>query len=100
MAIKTIPHINHIADHINYLGDDPRKFEVYCKRAHRVYAPTTEECHACPYYGGFAGGYGHECVWEDCVPIEEITSTIAWEDRNKEFIRVSQLIDNGLIKKG
>ena len=63
-------------------------------------SPSTEECKSCPYYGGFAGGYGHECYWEDVVPIEEDQVIVQWEDRYNELIRVSKLIDKGLITKG
>lgn len=100
MAIKKIPHINHISGHINFLDGNSKKFEVYCRRFHKVYAPSTEDCQSCPYYAGFAGGYGHECVWEDCVPVEDTTVDIAWDDRYNELIRVSPLIDKGIIKKG
>ena len=101
MAIKAISHINHVASHINYLdNDDPKSLEVYCRKSHKVYAPTVEECQSCPYFAGFAGGYGRECFWEDHIPNEENMRNISWDDRYNELMRVSQLFDKGIIQKG
>ena len=96
-AVRT--HYNKIASHINDT-DNQTEQEVYCKRLHKVTVPQKKDCDTCPYFVGVMGGYGHECTWEDCVPSIVKTIVIKWEDRNNEFMRVSKLIDEGLIKKG
>ena len=97
IGIKT--HYNKIAANINYVQSEAEQ-EVFCKKLHKVCVPQEKDCTACPYFAGLMGGYGHECQWEDAVPsiIEDVI--IDWEDRYKELIRVSKLIDMGLIKKG
>lgn len=93
-------HYNKIADNINYVQSQAEQ-EVYCKRLHKVTVPQASDCTECPYFGGVMGGYGHECVWEDCYPsIDNGPVVIDWNDRNKELLRVSKLIDRGLLKKG
>lgn len=72
---------------------------VYCKRRHAVIEPMEEDCNGCPHFAGFMQGYGHECAWEDTMT-EGDSKDINWVDRNKELLRVSQLIDDGFIKKG
>ena len=87
MAVKLVSHHNLIGHEIN---ESMEKYgvsdrEIYCKRLHKITEPLAEDCDNCPYFDGFLMGHGHECVHEDA---------------KKEFIRVSQLIDQGWIKKG
>lgn len=102
MILKT-RHYNKIGHEINesltnYPSSDR---EVYCKRLHTVKEPETQDCVGCPYFGGLMQGYGHECVWEDDVPTTfDDEQVVDWADRNKEFLRVSRLIDKGVLKKG
>ena len=96
-------HYNKIGHEINeslteYPSNDR---EVYCKKLHTVKEPEEADCMGCPYFGGLMQGYGHECVWDDDVPTTFDTEQVVdWEDRNKEFLRVSKLIDKGVLKKG
>ena len=93
-------HYNKIANNINYAQNQAEQ-EVYCKKLHKVTVPQSKDCTTCPYYGGVMGGYGHECAWEDCYPSSGGgIVTIEWADRHKELLRVSQLIDEGLLKRG
>ena len=103
MNTTLIRHYNRIQTHINDalendFSDSSRG--VYCKKLHKVTAPDASDCSTCPYYGGLMGGWGHECVWTD-VPLfdGEIERLIPWVDRHKELVRVSKLIDNGVIDK-
>ena len=101
--IKVVPHYNKIKRHIN---DSLRSHapsserEVYCKRLHVVKEPDEEDCNNCPYFAGFMMGYGHNCYWKDVVPVEDEEVVINHEDVQKEFMRVSQLIDKGYVQKG
>lgn len=102
MAVKLVSHHNLIGHEIN---ESMEKYgvsdrEIYCKRLHKITEPLAEDCDNCPYFDGFLMGHGHECVWEDVIDVDEDTRIIPHEDTKKEFIRVSQLIDQGWIKKG
>ena len=103
MANKTLVfHQNAIGHEIsesleNY-GDDDRK--IYCKRLHVIKVPTETDCKECPYMAGWMQGHGHECAWEDVVGPQGNMRYISHKDVNKELLRVSQLIDAGILKKG
>lgn len=103
MARKTIRHLNYISGDINYVAqsDSPDiSREIYCKRLHKICEPLEQDCASCPYFGGLMQGYGHECIWQDLVPVETEEWTVYPEDVDKELLRVSQLIDKGYVKKG
>lgn len=104
MKTTQVTHYNLIQSHINTVLQDesPKTYrEVYCKKLHKVWEPDAIECETCPYFGGLMGGYGHECVWEDVVAFyDDDEKVVRYEDRNAEMLRVSQLIDNGVLKKG
>ena len=100
--IQPTVHYNMIGHEINesmafYPNADR---EVFCKKLHKVCVPQRDDCMACEYFNGVMQGYGHECVWDDQVRVGETEQTIPWEDRNKEMMRVSKLIDEGYLKKG
>lgn len=100
--IQLTVHYNKIGHEINeslaYYPNADR--EVYCKKLHKVCVPMAVDCDNCQYCNGYMQGYGHECVWEDQVPNGQTEQVVNWEDRNKEMMRVSQLIDEGVLKKG
>ena len=103
MARKIIPHNNFIAGHINDALNDEvseNNYEIYCKRLHTIKVPTTNDCAGCPYFSGLLHGYGHQCSWEDIVPVETTELDIFPSEKQKEFLRVSKLIDRGLLEKG
>ena len=100
---KPIRHINFIGHEINQsLADYPESDrEIYCKRLHTIKEPDEEDCLNCPYFGGMGQGTAHECVWEEPVDISsELIRYIPHEDRQKEMLRVSQMIDARVIQKG
>lgn len=88
-------HLNIVRDTTTEAGK-----EIYCRRQHKLCVPTMKDCLSCPYYHGMGGGDMLECEWEDEPsgfghPIRRIY----WQDRNQELMRVSKLIDDGVIKK-
>lgn len=102
--IAEVRHYNKIGNEINIsLNSDKLSSdrEVYCKKLHTIKEPDISDCTNCPYFGGLMQGYGHECVWNDEVVDEyDAEKVIQWKDRNKEFLRVSKLIDEGILTKG
>ena len=103
MAIKTITHYNFLGANINDLakyGAVSSDYTVYCKRAHAIKSPTLDDCNNCPYSGGFMNGEGYECIWEDVNPVEVNELYVYPNDKQKEYMRVSKLIDEGLIERG
>lgn len=103
MARKIISHYNFISGDINLLNQTNApegNYEIYCKRLHTITNPTADLCNSCPYFGGIMDGKGHECIWEDINPVEVNELYIEPNDKQKEFLRVSKLIDRGLLQKG
>ena len=102
--VKQVYHQNLIGHEINLslqYGYPESDRQIYCKRHHKISEPTAQECENCPYYAGWMGGYGHECKWEDYIPSgQSDTKIIRHQDAKKEMLRVSELIDKGVLKKG
>lgn len=76
---------------------------VFCKKLHKIAEPLAVDCNNCLYFAGFMQGHGHECAWEDVLDDHYICGDemdIPWEAREKELLRVSRLIDIGILKKG
>lgn len=101
MALKIVKHLNYIGYNPMFpqdatLGD----LEVFCKKYHDIRAPLMENCGNCPYFSGVMQGYGHECTWEDVVPADVDEIVVDHNDRQKELMRVSKLIDQGYLQKG
>lgn len=84
-------------NHFNYMTRNGR---IFCKRKDKVrkVAPEYKDCNNCPYLFGSLQGMGVECMWEDVPPL----SPVGLEVRNpqEEFMRVTQLIDMKILKKG
>lgn len=106
MEVGLVYHRNWIEEEINESynnhPDVPEGYEgrkIFCKRRHAVIEPMETDCDDCPYLAGFMQGHGHECAWEDVINHGD-TKDINWEDRDKELLRVSKLIDEKIIKKG
>lgn len=101
MAFKVVNHLNYAGYNPSFPQDTTLKdLEVFCKRRHDIRAPLVDDCKDCPYFAGVMQGYGHECTWEDIVPAEVEEVIVEHSDRQKEFMRVSKLIDQGYLKKG
>ena len=102
MKIKQVYHLNSIGHEINnsvrfnYPKSDR---EIYCKKYHKITEPTAKMCDNCPYFAGTMMGHGIECKWDDVI--EEGDEKLIPHNRvHDEFLRVSQLIDKGILKKG
>lgn len=107
MKLGWVRHYNVMKEHVNSMERDSDS-SIYCKKQHAVTSVSSADCLKCPYFGGFGQGGCHECVWEDMSPYESndnsdfdgASKVIPYEDRYKEFMRVSKLIDQGYLKKG
>ena len=103
MAVKLVYHQNSIGHEINeslqnnYPTSDR---EIFCKKYHKIWEPTAEACKNCPYFSGTMLGHGIECKWEDTIDINLDDKFIPHDLRQQELIRVSKLIDEGIIQKG
>ena len=86
-----------LVNHFNYMDENGR---IFCKRQDKVrkVAPEYRGCDECPYLFGSLQGMGVECMWEDVPSL----SRVGLEVRNpqEEFMRVSELINKCIIKKG
>lgn len=103
MELKEVYHQNMIGHEINQSIQDEHPVgdrEIYCKRQHKIVEPDAKDCEKCPYFAGWMMGHGHECVWEDVTDTNQIVVTIPHQDARKELMRVSKLIDAGVLKKG
>lgn len=80
---------------INHLYEWGKSGKVYCRRDHNMKYIDFRECRKCPYFEGDFQGLGVECRWEDYVPIN--ADTYRTEDEDKEFQRVSKLINSGIV---
>ena len=84
-------------NHFNYMTKDGK---VFCKRQDRVrkIPPEYKDCDKCPYLFGSLQGQGVECIWEDIKP-DSLFGHYVY-DPQEEYLRVSELIDKGILKKG
>ncbi len=100
--LKQVHHQNKIGHEINEslenFGSEDRK--VFCKKLHTITEPKESDCSKCPYFNGWMMGNGHECVWDDVVENGQIMRVVEHRDAKKEMMRVSKLIDAGILKKG
>lgn len=111
MKTGIVYHKNWIEEEINESYEnhpdvDGEEYEgrmIYCKKLHKLAEPLVTDCDNCPFFAGFMQGHGHECAWEDVLDDHYVTGdemNIPWEAREKEFLRVSRLIDKGVLLKG
>lgn len=89
--MKNLKPVNHQ----NIVSDSGR---VYCKKLGKVINLDYKDCNTCDYCFGSLQGQGVECMWEDSINNQSSIVTVT--NPNKEFLRVSKLIDDGIIKKG
>lgn len=99
-----ITHVNLIGHEINQSISENHPAsdrEIYCKKLHKITEPEISDCDNCPYFGGLAQGNGHVCIWEEPIDISSPhTVIIPHQDRMKELMRVSEMIDDGALEKG
>lgn len=101
---KEVYHVNLIGHEINEslknkLPQSDR--EIYCKKLHKITEPDDHDCRNCKYFAGTAMGHGIECKWKDVVDDPHIDEVIVpHKNRRTELVRVSKLIDRGILKKG
>lgn len=103
MAVMVIHHMNAIGHEINESleqGYPASDREIFCKKLHKVTEPNASDCETCPYFSGWMQGHGIECAWEDASMFKDTEVFVPHEDAQKELLRVSKLIDEGIIKKG
>lgn len=101
MKLQKVRHHNLIGHEIGIsfsFGYPDSDREVFCKRLHKITAEP--DCSGCPYLLSFEMGHGYECVWDDIPDGEFQERVIKHEDRQKEFERVSKLIEEGVLQKG
>ena len=104
MSVREIIHLNLIGHDINEslsrnLPVSDR--EVFCKKLHKVTEPMEQDCITCNHFAGLMMGHGHACVWEDLYPSDAPDEIVVQHDqRSKELLRVSKLIEQGIIQKG
>lgn len=83
-------------NHFNYTDTHGK---IFCKRQGKVRKLSVNLCSDCPYLFGSLQGQGVECMWEDIVPPPSPCGYYV-QDPQEEFVRVSGLIDEKILKKG
>lgn len=78
--------------HQNYVDESEK---IYCRLDNKVVKADYKNCSDCPCFFGALQGEGVECKWKDNILSPIITVT----DPVKELMRVSKLIDKGIISK-
>lgn len=102
MAKQMINHLNYISQNINDSDNESalvHEREIYCRKLHSIVEPLKRDCESCPCFNGLLQGEGHECVWEDVLPADSVEWEVYPYDKQKELLRVSKLIDEGLLQK-
>lgn len=106
MNLGLVRHYNLMKTHVNFLEQDTDA-SVFCKKQHKVTEVNSSVCMKCPYFGGFGQGGCYECVWQDVSPngpndtdFDGASKVVPFDDRYKELMRVSKLVDKGIIQKG
>lgn len=98
-AVHPVIHYNKIGHEINesvinYPNSDRT---VYCRLRHSILPPELRRCMNCPLFFDSMGAYGVACKWDDVIPQSNVL--VKHEDRQKELLRVSQLINAGILPK-
>lgn len=92
-----------MVEHTNLVvgWEHPKQHEIFCKRDHKVRSVDPKGCEGCPYFVGVGRMDAITCKWEDTLAAGDYAfKTIHKMDVQDEFLRVSQLIDDGVLKKG
>ena len=103
MKKKLVIHLNFYGQEINqsFQNGEPNSVRaIFCKKQHKV-CNVWEKCQTCPYLADWMQGNGIGCAWEDWVDDSTPEGTEVFVNNpQKEFLRVSKLIDQGILKKG
>lgn len=92
-----------MVQHVNLVSgwENPKQHEIFCKKAHRVLSVDPKNCEKCPYFVGNGQSDSIICRWEDTLTNGNYnTKVIMRSEAQDELLRVSSLIDQGVIKKG
>lgn len=89
--------MNQNVERINHINYPDNNNKIYCRRLNRVITLDAEgkyweTCNACPLFEGDYQGQGVECMWDDTE-----NSSGYCSDPVKEQLRVSKLIDDGVV---
>lgn len=98
MARKTgmVQHVNKVTG-----WEHPKQYEIFCKREHKMKSVNLETCEKCPYFITAGQMDAIVCQWEDTLAAGDYTTKVIHRmDAQDELLRVSQLIDAGVLKKG
>ena len=91
--IKTIEHYNVYDSDIMHPDGGRCDRGVYCRMQHKV-IKKLDKC-PCPLMSGAAQGHGIECAWDDVF----MNDSGGKFDPKAEFLRVSHLIDIGILDR-
>lgn len=83
---------------VNHLNRPDDKGRVYCKKLNKIRtmdAQFWDVCTTCPMFSGTVQGEGVECTWDE--PADYYSVKVF--DPKEELLRVSKLIDQGVLKK-
>lgn len=83
---------------VNHLNKPDNKGRVYCRKLNKIIAMNSQfwdVCTICPMFSGTIQGEGVECTWDESADylIVEVF------DPKEELLKVSKLIDQGVLKK-
>lgn len=100
IKVHPVIHYNKIGHEINesVINYPDSDRTVYCRQQHSILPPELDRCMKCPLFYDSMGAYGVACKWDDNTPRR--TVLVKHEDRQKELLRVSKLMDEGILPKG
>ena len=98
-VIHPVIHYNKIGHEINdSINEYPNSDRtVYCRLQHAILPPELRRCMNCPLFHDSLGSFGVACKWNDTVPQRSVM--VKHSDRYQELLRVSKLIDKGILQK-
>lgn len=92
-----------MVQHVNLVSgwEQPKQHEIFCKKIHGLKSVDIKDCEKCPYFVGSGRSDAVVCKWEDTLANGGYdTKVIMRSEAKDELLRVSSLIDQGVIKKG
>lgn len=92
--MNTANLVKKLVVHENYPDD---KGNIYCRLDNKIAKFDMDKCYKCPLLSGSSQGNGVECYYEDVI--DKHVKTPYRGKPNDEKLRISQLIDLGLVTK-